>query len=247
MRPSPAEITRTLATGRLPGSLRTSHGGPLRVRHAAMVDGTPLLLVRDGGSTAEALAERPGDDVPAVLCVDDVPPLDRSPSLGRLWLSGWAAPLAGREARHAADAFARANPVGDLLAVGAGYTLHRLDVAEVRLERRSGWVDVPVDEYIDAEPDPVAADECELLADLDDHHRAQTAAFAVRHLEAGGHRELLGDHPPRMVRIDRYGMAFAVGGGRLVRFGFDRPLGDRADLVAFMRPLLGLRCDCPRE
>ncbi|MEV0645351.1 DUF2470 domain-containing protein [Phytomonospora sp. NPDC050363] len=247
MHPSPAEITRTLATGRLTGTVRTGLGGPLRVRHATVSDGTPLLLVRDGGSTAAALACEPGDDVAALLCVDDVPPLAGSPTLGRLWLSGWATALVAEDARDAALAFAAVNPAGDLLAVGEGYTLYRLDVAEVRLERRSGWIDVDLDAYAAAEPDPVAADEAELLGDLDDHHRDEVAAFAVAQLSAAGHGELSRDVPPRMVRLDRYGMAFTAGENRFVRLGFDRPLTGRSDLITRMRPLLGMGCACPRE
>jgi len=246
MRPSPAEITRTLATGRLTGTVRTGLGGPLRVRHATLSDGTPLLLVRDGGSTAEALAAEPGDDVAALLCVEDVPPLAGSPTLGRLWLSGWATPLADEDARDAALAFAAINPAGDLLAVGEGYTLHRLDIAEVRLERRAGWVDVDIDAYAAAEPDPVAPDEAELLSDLDDHHREQVAAFALAQLTAAGQGEPP-EELPRMVRLDRYGMAFTAGESRYVRLGFDRPLSCRADLVSRIRPMLGISCGCHQD
>ncbi|GLZ76061.1 hypothetical protein Afil01_08680 [Actinorhabdospora filicis] len=234
MHPSPAEITRTLATGRLGGYVRTPRNAPARLRHATLRDGTTLMLVRDGGAAAESLA-RPGDDVAAVLCVDDVPPLTGSPSLGRLWLSGWACPLEGEEARAAAVEFAEVNPAGDLLSLGEGYTLHRLDVAEVRLERSAGLAEVDVDAYLAAEPDPVAAWEAELLADLADHHAEQIGAFAGKRLAAGPD-----DRPPRVVRLDRYGMAFAMGDGRYARVGFAPPVSCRADLVGRMRGMLGM-------
>lgn len=227
MHPSPAEITRTLATGRLTGHVRTPCNAPVRLRHATLRDGTTLLLVRDG-----AIEVRPGDDVAAVLCVDDVPPVTGSPTLGRLWLSGWATPLEGTEARAAAVDFAEVNPAGDLLALGEGHTLHRLDVAEVRLERSGGLTEVDLDAYLAAEPDPVAAWEAELLADLADHHAEQVTAFASGLADPG--------ERPRVVRLDRYGMAFAMGGGRFARVGFAPPVTCRADLVGRMRGMLGM-------
>ncbi|WP_212825748.1 hypothetical protein [Catellatospora sp. TT07R-123] len=120
---------------------------PFRVRHAVDSVGRPLLLVRGGGALDRALTPRDGDeDVAMVLMVGG----DR----GRVWISGWAAELDGLAARAAALEFAGINPVSDLLDVGRGFRLYRLEVAEVRLQCPAGHLtEVDVDDYAAAEPE----------------------------------------------------------------------------------------------
>ncbi|WP_157641440.1 hypothetical protein [Longispora albida] len=144
---SPAAVARTLASGRLPGMAHVKgYFCPLRVRHATGSDGSPLLLVHDRSHLAEALVpEDGGTDTGAVLSIDH-------PSHGRLWLSGWATRLDGIAARAAALEFAEVNPVSDLLGIGEGHSIYRLDLAEVRLAHGDSLVEVDVDEYLDAEP-----------------------------------------------------------------------------------------------
>jgi hypothetical protein len=156
MQPSPAEIARTLAAGRLLGTLQIAYRfESYRVRHATDCAGQVLLLSRAGGPLAEALAPAEGaGDVAAVLTVADVPPPAGARSLGQVWISGWAAVLTGAAVREAALEYAETNPTSDLLDVGRGFVLHRIDVADVRLERRGAMVDIDPDEYIRAEPDP---------------------------------------------------------------------------------------------
>lgn len=144
------EIARTLATGHFLGVVHVNgHRGRLRVRHATPADGTPLLLTRSTGTLAAALVPPPGEtDTAVVLAVDgrhpDVP--------GRLWLSGWAEPLAGADARAAAIAYAAVNPTEDLLGVGQGHALYRVEVGEVRLAFGATLVELDVDEFRDASP-----------------------------------------------------------------------------------------------
>jgi hypothetical protein len=140
-----AKIARTLAASRIPGTARVAWSqGPFRVRHALDREGRPLLLCRTGGSLDLALAPSP---VAVVITA--------AGEAGRVWISGWAAALDGLCARAAALEFVLTNPLSDLLDVGRGFSLHRLDVAEVRLECGSHVIDIDIDDYVSAVSEPV--------------------------------------------------------------------------------------------
>jgi hypothetical protein len=160
-----AKIARTLAASRTPGTARVAWNQALfRVRHALDREARPLLLCRTGGSLDQALA--PGD-VAVVIAVSgrpagELPQQGATPRparpvspAGRVWISGWSEALDGLAARAAALEFALANPVSDLLDVGRGFSLHRIDVAEVRLDLGCALVDVDVDDYVSAVSEPV--------------------------------------------------------------------------------------------
>ncbi|GAA4716912.1 DUF2470 domain-containing protein [Phytohabitans rumicis] len=246
MHPSPAEVARTLAAGRLRGSAHIAcRPGPHQVRHATDAGGRVLLLVPVDSDIARAL--RPADDaedVALVLDVLDVPPVAGAPSLGRVWVSGWAAPLAGTEARQAALDFVDIDPTGDLLDVGRGQVIFRMAAEEVRLERGGALIDIDPDEYAAAEPDPLHAIEWDLLTDLADHHVPEMADYIHRQLTEAGHTQPPGAQP-RVVRLDRYGFVVALGTpGReyRARLAFPRPVADRADLARLLHPVLCRHC-----
>ena len=239
MQPSHAELARTLASGRLPGTVQVAcHPGPYPVRHITDVVGRPLLLVPDRSGLAQALRPANGlDDTALVLDIPDVPPAAGAPSLGRVWVAGWATPLDGDEARAAAMDWAATDPTGDLLDVGRGQSLHRVDVAEVRLERTCFTVDGEVDDEAAAAPDPLQPIEFDLIADLADHHMTEITAYLRRQLGPAA----TPDEHPRVVRLDRYGLLVRTG-DRLARLGFPRPVADRADLAQLLHPILCPRC-----
>jgi len=255
MQPSPAEVARTLAAGRLTGTAHIAallplpaakaRQGPHRVRHATDSAGRVLLLVPVGSDLAQALRPADGaDDVAVVLDVQDVPPIAGSPSLGRVWVSGWASALTGVPARQAALDFADADPTGDLLDVGRGQVLFRMAPAEVRLERGGALVDVDPDDYAAAEPDPLHHLEWDLLTDLAEHHVPEMAEFIQRQLSEGGHAGPQAP-APRVVRLDRYGFVVALGPPEReyrARLTFPRPVRDRADLAHLLHPVLCRRC-----
>ncbi|MFC0030413.1 DUF2470 domain-containing protein [Micromonospora chaiyaphumensis] len=243
MRPSPAEIVRTLVAGRLPALVHLAQRpGPHQARHVTDPDGRVLLLVPVVSDLAAALVPPDGDtEVATVLDVLDLPPAAGAPSLGRAWVSGWAARLDGDEARRAAVDFATVQPTGDLLDVGTRFHLHRFEVVEARWERAGATRRIDPDAYAEAEPDPLHAVEAELLADLADHHGDQVGAYLRTRLgrtgsEAGG--------PPRVVRIDRYGLLVShgrPGARRRTRLAFAAPVADPAELARLLHPML-----CPR-
>ncbi|MBO4206055.1 DUF2470 domain-containing protein [Micromonospora echinofusca] len=235
--PSPAEIARTLSAGRLPGTAYVAHGlGPHQVRHATDAQGRVLLLVSVVSDLARALRPGAGAETAVVLDVPDLPPAAGSPALGRVWISGWAAPLTGAEARQAALDFADTDPTGDLLDVGRGFALHRFEPAEVRLETGGAVLRIDPGEYVVAEPDPLHPVEREIIVDLTRRHAPRLTELFSRHLA-----DRASGTPPRLVRIDRYGMVVALGRPgpeRTARLVFPRPVRDRADLVRLLQPVL---------
>jgi hypothetical protein len=255
MRPSPAELARTLVAGRLAGTVQVAcRPGPLAVDYATDGAGRPLLLTRVGTAVAESLRPRDddADDVAVVLSVDDVAPISGAPTVGRVHVSGWVAPLTGTDALAAAEEFAEVNPVGDLLDLGRGTVLHRVEPAEIRLTRGNGTpAVVALDDFLAADPDPLRRVEAELLADLEDHHGEQVDAFVASVLAcdgvtgaAAGRVAMATDGAPaRIVRLDRYGMVVARGPGRFLRLQFTRPVRDAADLADLLHPVLFPRCD----
>ncbi|BCJ45477.1 hypothetical protein GCM10010168_80130 [Actinoplanes ianthinogenes] len=239
MQPSPAEIARTLAAGHLPAVAHIAcHPGPLPIRHVTDAQGRPLLLVPSESALSAALRPQPGnDDAALVLDIRDVPPMASSPSIGRVWVSGWAARLTGDEARAAALDYADTDACGDLLDVGGSQTLYRMDVAEVRFERSEHLIEIDPDDYAAASPDPLRAVEFDLIADLADHHLGEMGDYVRRQL---GPAARPGDEP-RVVRLDRYGFVVRLE-GRSARLAFPRPVTDRHDLAHLLHPILCRRC-----
>jgi hypothetical protein len=239
MQPSHAELARTLAAGSLPASAHIAcRPGPFPVRHVTDAEGRVLLLAPADGALAVALRPVDGnDDTAIVLDISDVPPTAGAPSLGRVWVAGWAVALAGAEAREAAIEYAGMDAAADLLDIGDGQALHRMDVAEVRLERAGMTFDVDPDEYAAATPDPLRAVEFDLIADLADHHVDEMSAYVRRQLGPAA----LPTDEPRVVRLDRYGFVVDLG-ARMARLAFPRPVADRADLAHLLHPVLCHRC-----
>jgi hypothetical protein len=239
MQPTHAEVARTLAAGHLPATAHIAcHGGPFPVRHVTDAQGRVLLLSPADGSLAAAL--RPGpdvDDTALVLDIPDVPPVAGAPSLGRVWVSGWATLLTGEEARLATLDYADTDPASDLLDVGDTQVIHRMEVAEVRYERHENLTEVDPDDYAAATPDPLRAVEFDLITDLADHHVTEMSDYVRRQL---GPAARPGDDP-RVVRLDRYGFMVRLG-DRLARLAFPRPVQDRHDLAHLLHPILCQRC-----
>jgi hypothetical protein len=248
MRPSAAEVARTLVRGPLRGSLRIAFGTRLtNVQHACDSAGRPLVLAKDGSPLAAALP-LPGVAGPtALLYVRDVPPVDGAPELGAVRIAGRLHRLSDAEEAAAKLEFADANPATDLLDVGHGATIGRLEVERVQLEP-SEWLtsnsgfsrpihDLDLAAYEAAQPDPLHTIERDLLLDLSDHHTEQIESYLRCALSAAG---LVCEAAPRTVRIDRYGFTAdsGVADRRWIRVAFTRPVRDHRDLATLLHPLL---------
>jgi hypothetical protein len=244
MGPSFAEIARTLSVGRLPGLLRVSGSpGPLAVRHATDCVGRPMVAARLGSDVARALGAVDGRGrVAAMLCIEDRPPVEGAPSLGRVRVGGWVHRLDAEEAEAAKHEFAEANPVADLLDVGSTVTLYAIEVDRVQVQRGATIVEVDVEAFIAADPDPLHEVEQDLLADLAGHHAGETEHYFRRALGAAG---VECDVVPRAVRLDRYGFTVDAGRQRTrtwYRLEFTRPVRDRRDLARALHPVLFPNC-----
>lgn len=259
MQSSPAEIARTLVQGLLPATIQAACApGPLPVRHATDCAGQPLLLVQPQDPFAETLRRGSGE-VAVALRVDDLPPVAGAPSHGRAWVSGWTVPLDVAGARCAALEFAEVNPLAELLDVGHGARLYRIEVDAVRLERGGAVISVAPDDFAAADPDPLHPWERDLLLDLHDHHGPELGAYLTRQYgrAAGGARCAPPADAltwPRPVRIDRYGMLIepthrtraGLSPLRWLRMSFPAPVRDRADLARLLHPVLFHPLTCAR-
>ena len=111
MRPSPAELARTLIAGRSPATVRLAcRPGVLAVRHATDCAGRRLLLARADEPLARALL---GSRPPAVvLQATDVPPTPDAPSLGRVLVGGTARAVDPGHGRAAILEYGDRRPTG---------------------------------------------------------------------------------------------------------------------------------------
>jgi type II secretory pathway pseudopilin PulG len=165
------------------------------------------------GTLAGALRPQDGnDDTALVLDIRDVPPMATAPSLGRIWVSGWAAKLDGDDARAAALDYADTDACGDLLDIGESQALYRMEVAEVRWERTEKLVEIDPDDYAEATPDPLRAVEFDLIADLADHHMSEMSDYVRRQLGSaarpGDEPKWNGPYLQKQVPLDPWGRAY---------------------------------------
>lgn len=263
MEPTPAEIARTLAAGHLPARVRAEcaleGSGPaasaseFAVAYVTDRMGRVLLLLTDDSPVDRALRPVAADgDAVAQLTVADRQPVPGSPWRGRVALTGWATRLTGIAAHRAAMDFADVNAVGELLDVGRGSVLYRLDLAEI--EWRTPGYDAPdtgpdglrrvavdVDAFLDAEPDPFRVDEQKLLADLAEHHTDLLDELCAQARETA----VPGARGARALRLDRYGLTLGVdvdGDERWIRAGFRHPIADLRELAEVFGLLARCRC-----
>lgn len=233
-----AERARTVAA-RTAAALCVAGREPSRpLAHAVTGDGRLLLLVPAGGETAAAVEAGPDRDVSALLVVCDRAPVPlRDPVRARLWLSGWLTPVPPRDVRSAALAFAEVRPVGELLDVGSGTALLRLDLAEVVLREGERCTEVGPGDFAAAAPDPLLPVETRMLTHVDRCHPEVLGALA-RLLPPG---TVGPDGVVRPLAVDRFGYRLRVerpGGHTDVRVPFPRPLTCAGQLHAATQHLL---------
>ncbi|MGY1812452.1 DUF2470 domain-containing protein [Blastococcus sp. SYSU D00820] len=235
---APAERARTVAT-RAAAALCVAGREPGRpLAHATTADGRVLVLVPDDGEVMRTLQAGATSDVTALLMVSDRAPVPlRDPVRAQLWLSGWLTPVPAHDRREATLAFADVRPAGELLDVGRGTTLLRLDLAEVVLGEHGACTEVGLPEYAAARPDPLAAVEADMLTHLDrDHPEVLTLLRSRIPAGAVGPRDAV-----RPLGLDRYGYRLRIerpAGHADVRIPFPRPLGCAGELRAATAQLL---------
>jgi len=246
LRPTAAERARTVA-GR-PGAAVCAAGidGSRVLAHATTVDGQVLLVVPTDGAVCTAVRRSADGDLAALLMVTDHAPLPlKEPVRAQVWLSGWLSPVLGADQRAAALAFAEVAPVAQLLDVGTGASLLRLDLAEVVLGECGTVTEVTPEEYRAAEPDPLAGVEASALQHLEASHAAELALLRSRVPAAWLGR----GNEVRPLRLDRWGFLLRIeqpNGHRDVRVPFAQPITGPDELgPAVHRLMCAARRGCP--
>ncbi|MDI2132094.1 DUF2470 domain-containing protein [Yinghuangia seranimata] len=237
-RPAAATRARTLAghaasaVVELPGAL--GEGQVVPAARAVEPDGSVLLLLPPEVGAAVLTAR---DDVAAVLHLVDVAPVAVPQRVrAHCWIAGWLSAPTGAELAEATARLAAAGREPALL-TRAGQrsgAVVRLEPGEVLVDDLWGAEHVEPDEYADAAPDPLAEDEAELLQHLSAGHGAELERVCRL---AGA--AVPGDRVVPVV-LDRHGLRLrCVGADRTVdvRFEFDAPVSDAAELGEALRTL----------
>ena len=236
--PSPEERARTvLRVASSVSALTALARVDMIATHGADHTGAPLLVVPERSPLAQAAR-----DISCVVHAIDIGPAPLPDRVrGEVWLGGWLAAVPAEERADAALALAERSPDGDLLDIGAGLTVLRLEVAEVRLADRlfgdGRVVDLDAERYADANADPLADGEAEWLGHLMAAHPAEFAqlcSLVPEHARPPGARL----HP---VALDRHGLLLRIdspSGYRHVRLPFPAPVNCPRHLPGAMTRLL---------
>ncbi|WP_199589075.1 DUF2470 domain-containing protein [Blastococcus sp. TF02A-26] len=233
--PSAAERARTVATCSAAWVHTLGEGTAPVLAATTTAAGDVLLVVPRSGGLAAAVRRSPLGDLPARLTVTrrTVLPL-RDPVRGQLELVGWLTPVPHDEEAALVLDFADACPADVLLDVGLTACLLRLDLAEVLLTEGAGCTEVDPAEFAAARPDPLAADEVDLLGE---HARPLAELCARVRLWAGE------DDGVHLLGVDRFGILFRVecpASRYDLRVPFPAAVADRPALGAALDDLL--RC-----
>ncbi|MEU9763840.1 DUF2470 domain-containing protein [Streptomyces sp. NPDC047985] len=226
--PSAAERTRTLVQNTcsavllVPG-LRTAGWDEL-VPSARSVgpDGDLFLELPAASPAVRAAARAEDDELAAVLEITDVAPVSVPHRVrARARVSGWLTTVPGLS--------------------GPGRTTLRLETGEAYVDDLWGAEAVEPDAFRDAEPDPLAGHETELLQHLHAAHGEQLGTLCS--LLGGRTARRCAAHRPSVVplALDRYGLRVRVCEDRErcfdARFEFPEPVRDVVELRHAMRTL----------
>jgi hypothetical protein len=200
--PSAAERARTVATCASAWVHTLGQGTAPVLAATTTAAGDVLLVVPRSGGLAAGVRRSPLGDLPARLTVTRRAALPlRDPVRGQLELVGWLTTVPqAAEASLVLD-FADACPADVLLDVGLTACLLRLDLAEVVLTEGGSCTVIDPDDFALARPDPLAADEVDLLGE---HARPLAELGARVRLWAGE------DDGVHLLGLDRFGVLFRV-------------------------------------
>ncbi|MGW0018308.1 DUF2470 domain-containing protein [Rhodococcus sp. NPDC003382] len=187
---------------------------------------------------AVALAWQAGPaGLPAVLELTDHSPIAlRNPVRSLIWLSGSLHPV--ENPRELAAEVAEDLPHPELLDVGHGTELLRLELTSVVAADTTGAESVEVDDVLTALPDPFAALETAWLQHLEQDHADIVLRIARRIPPAARTGRI------RPLGLDRYGLRLRIESGtgdHDVRIPFHEPVDDATGLSRALRRLVG----CP--
>ena len=231
-----AEAVATLLCGSGTASLGTDNHPGVDVLHARDHDGTVLVLagadyVRELGVTAT------GDDVPARLDIASYAPLpDLTIPRAIVQVVGWVRAVPASEVPGRLTATCYAGDFGTAFRSWPGARLLALDVAEVSLHRSTGCEHLEPEDVVAALPDPLARQEAESLARLQETCGERllglVRALGHAHTADRGRDIRLGDvHAVRATAVDRCGLTVRCTG--VDRGGDSNPQSVSSIRIAF--------------
>jgi|SRR3569833_345879 uncharacterized protein DUF2470 len=224
--PTPAEMVRSVLAASRSLTLTThGHRVDLVGLHSLETPGRLLLTVPADSHVSAEVAWAPGGDLAASLEFTDVAPVSVPDRIrARVVLGGWLS-------------FDRRGASAEALC---------FETASAELEHAGHAFDLEIDELAEAEPDPLAATEAELLTHLAGAHSDAVELLA----QLVDHRLLLGVTRVDPLRLDRYGIVLRLsrpGRHHDVRLPFPAPLRNPAHGVLELRALLAQARSCPRR
>jgi Protein of unknown function (DUF2470) len=239
--PTAAERARSVAARGGTASLVGTGAAPATpLVHLVRADGSAALLLADEDPVLELIRQRDGE-VAAMLEITDRAPVDlREPVRALLWITGRVRLPDAESGRRIAVQVADSHPHPDLLRLGHGATLIRLDPDFAVLSDAEGTAALAPVELAAARPDPFCRYEKQWLAHLEMAHPEVFDALA-RYLPSP-----LRDRPARVrpLAVDRCGLRLRVEtteGDHDVRLAWQ----DGAHTVAELRVQMGLLVGCP--
>lgn len=241
--PTDAERARSLAARGGTASLVGTGAPPVApLVHHIRADGSGVLLVADHEPVLDLVRTAGGGEFAAMLeLADHAPVALREPVRGLLWITGRLRLPDAERARRLALQVADERPHPDLLRLGHGATLLRLDPGSAVLSDAEGSTALAPVELAAARPDPFCRYEQHWLAHLEDQHADVLTALA-RHLP----RALREDRTARIrpLGVDRCGLRLRVETADRdhdVRLAWERPISTADELRVQMALLVG----CP--
>jgi putative heme iron utilization protein len=235
--PSPAERARTMCALAPTGTLCTIAREPAGYPYGSFVTvaldaGHPVFLISE---LAEHTRNLRGDERASFLYAEpgDGDPLAR----GRVTLVGPCRPADGEARESTRRAFLARHPQSGYYADFKDFAFWRLDVQAVRWIGgfgRMSWV--TRDEWLAAEPDPLAPHARGILEHMNQDH-ADTMLLYLRAFTKATHATRA-----TMTGVDRYGFEMSAEipeGARPIRLAFSRPIATpdeaRVELVALAK------------
>jgi heme iron utilization protein len=223
--PSHAEQCRTIASAARSASLSTITRDPAGFPFGSLVTiavdnrGRPLLLL---SQLAEHTQNLNHDANASILIADKVPPESSPLRHGRVTLLGPCRSVPDPERDEANTIFLAAHPDAAQYASFKDFSYYRLEPIALRYVGgfgRMSWVSV--DEYVAAEPDPLAPHVNGILEHMNTDHADAVLTYARAF--AG----IMDSGSARMTGVDRYGFDLTIdtpGGGTNARIAFDTPV-----------------------
>ncbi len=241
--PSAAERARSVAARGGTASL-VGTGAPQAVPlvHHVRADGSAVLLLEDDEPVLDAIHGAPGGEFAAMLEITDHAPVElREPVRGLLWITGRLRIPKPDIARRIALQVADVRPHSDLLRLGHGATLVRLDPGSAVLSDAEGSAALTPVDLAAAWPDPFCRYEGHWLAHLEEAH-SDVLDILARHLPPA--LRDLREARLRPLGMDRYGLRLrleAPGRDHDVRLAWHEQATTVEELREQMQRLIG----CP--